>query len=155
MNGREVAPDIGGIVNTVVMVLVVLFFGWVLLAWAIVKRPILALPVAAFTALVLAVGMHDAQALAIYLVVALWIWRRAHRVSFERIVGRRVRSGWVRWWIYERRWRNAMLLCGLGKRTRLRQGVPKIRKVHSTPWADRVLVRLLLGQCTEDFERAA
>jgi S-DNA-T family DNA segregation ATPase FtsK/SpoIIIE len=155
MNVGQVAPDIGGIVRTIVIVVVVLVCGWLLLAWAIVKRPLLALPLAAFTALVLLVGMHDAQALAIYLVVALLIWRCAHRASFERLIGRRLRSPWVRWWVYERRWRNTMQLSGLGKRTRVRESVPKIRKVLSTPWSDRVLVQLLLGQCTEDFERAA
>jgi S-DNA-T family DNA segregation ATPase FtsK/SpoIIIE len=133
----------------------VVFFGWLLLAWAVVKRPILGLAVAAFTGLVLLVGMHDAQALAIYLLVGLLVWRRAHRASFDRIVGRRVRGPWVRWWTYERRWHNAMTLSGLGKRTRAREAVPKISKVTSTLWGDRVLVRLLLGQCTEDFERAA
>jgi len=155
MNVGQVAPDIGGIVRAIVIVVVVLFFGWLLLAWAVVKRPLLALPIAAFTALVLLVGMHDAQALAIYLLGALWIWRRAHRASFDRLVGRRMRSGWVRWWVYERRWRNTMLLSGLGKRTRVREAVPKIQTVTSTRWGDRVLVRMLLGQCTEDYERAA
>jgi hypothetical protein len=82
VNARQVAPDIGGIVNTIVIVVVVLLFGWLLLLWAIVKRPVLALPVAAFTGLVVLVGMHDAQALAIYLLVGLWIWRRAHKASF-------------------------------------------------------------------------
>jgi DNA segregation ATPase FtsK/SpoIIIE, S-DNA-T family len=155
MNVGQVAPDIGGIVRAIVIVVVVLFCGWLLLAWAVIKRPLLALPAAAFTALVLLVGVHDAQALAIYLLVALLVWRIAHRASFDRIVGCRLRSPWVRWWVYERRWRNTMQLSGLGKRTRVREAVPKIRKVISTPWGDRVLVQLLLGQCTEDFERAA
>jgi hypothetical protein len=62
----QASPDLGGIVNTIVIVVVVLVAGWLLLAWVIVKRPVLALPVAAFTGLVLLVGMHDAQALAIY-----------------------------------------------------------------------------------------
>jgi S-DNA-T family DNA segregation ATPase FtsK/SpoIIIE len=155
MNGRQVAPDIGGIVNAIIVVVVVLLAGWLLLAWAIVKRPVLALPVAAFTGLVVLVGMHDAQALAIYALVGLWIWRRAHKPSFDRVVGRRARSGWRRSWVYERRWRSAMILSGLGKRVRLRDAVPKIRKVTSTLWSDRVLVQLLLGQCTEDYERAA
>jgi S-DNA-T family DNA segregation ATPase FtsK/SpoIIIE len=155
MNGGQVAPDIGGIVRAVLIVVVVLFFGWLLLAWAVVKRPILALPVAAFTGLVLLMGMHDAQGLAIYVVVGLLVWRRAHRASFEHVVGRRLRGPWVRWWVYERRWRNTMVLSGLGKRTRVREVVPKICKVVSTRWCDRVLVRLLLGQCTEDFEAAA
>ena len=154
MKGVE-APPIGGLIRAIIVVAVVLFAGWLLLAWAVVKRPILGLPVAAFTGLVLLVGMHDAQALGIYLLAGLLVWRWKHRASFDRVLGRRVRSAWVRWWVYERRWRNTMLLSGLGKRTRVREGVPRIAAVKSTPWADRVLVRLLLGQCTEDFERAA
>jgi S-DNA-T family DNA segregation ATPase FtsK/SpoIIIE len=129
--------------------------GWLLLAWAVVKRPVLALPAAAFAGLVVLVGMHDAQALTIYAVVGLLVWRRTHQPSFERLVGRRVRSGWRRWWVYERRWRATMLMTGLGKRARLRDAVPRIQKVTSSRWGDRVLVRLLLGQCTEDYERAA
>jgi S-DNA-T family DNA segregation ATPase FtsK/SpoIIIE len=155
MKINQAAPGIGGIVNAIVIVVVVLLVGWLLLAWAIVKRPVLALPVAAFTGLVVLVGMHDAQALVIYLLVGLWIWRRAHKSSFDRVVGRRARTGWRRSWVYERRWRSAMMLSGLGKRVRLRDAVPKIRRVTSTPWSDRVLVQLLLGQCTEDYERAA
>jgi S-DNA-T family DNA segregation ATPase FtsK/SpoIIIE len=156
MNGRQVAPDVGGIVNTIVIVVVVLVAGWLLLAWAIIKRPVLALPTATFAALVMLVGLHDAEALAIYALVGLWIWRRAHRDSFDRILGRRVRSGWRRWWVYERRWRSTMVMSGLGKRARLRRDVvPRIQRVTSTRWGDRVLVRLLLGQCTEDYERVA
>jgi S-DNA-T family DNA segregation ATPase FtsK/SpoIIIE len=155
VNGRQAAPDIGGIVNTIIIVVVVLVAGWLLLAWAIIKRPVLALPTAAFAGLVVLVGLHDAEALAIYLLVGLWIWRRAHQPSFDRIVGRRVRSGWRRWWVYERRWRGTMLMSGLGKRARLRDAIPRISKVTSTRWGDRVLVRLLLGQCTEDYERVA
>jgi S-DNA-T family DNA segregation ATPase FtsK/SpoIIIE len=154
MKGVE-APPIGGLIRAIIVVAVVLFAGWLLLAWAVVRRPILGLPVAVFTGLVLLVGMHDAQALGIYLLVGLLVWRRAHRASFDRVLGRRVRSGWVRWWVYERRWRSTMLLSGLGKRTRVREGVPRIAAVESTPWGDRVLVRMLLGQCTEDFERVA
>jgi S-DNA-T family DNA segregation ATPase FtsK/SpoIIIE len=142
-------------VRMIVIVVVVLVAGWLLLAWAIVKRPVLAVPVAIFTALVLLVGMHDAQALVIYLLVGLWVWRRAHRDSFDRLVGRRVRSGWRRWWVYERRWRGTMLHSALGRRHPLRDAIPKIDTVQSNRWCDRVRVRLLVGQCTEDYERAA
>jgi hypothetical protein len=48
-----------------------------------------------------------------------------------------------------------MRLSGLGKRGWPREAVPKIAKVKSTLWSDRLLVRLLLGQCTEDYEKAA
>ena len=150
---KGAAPNIGGIVNAVVVVLVVLLFGWFILAWAVLKRPILALPVAGFVGLVVLVGSHDAQALVLWGLLALGVWRVVHKGSFERLVGHRLRSAWVRWWVYERRWRNTMILSGLGKRMRMREAVPSIEKVRSTPWCHRVLVRLLLGQCTEDFER--
>jgi S-DNA-T family DNA segregation ATPase FtsK/SpoIIIE len=149
------APPIGGMVRAIVIVVVVLVVGWLLLAWAVLKRPIVAIPVALFTALMLLVGMHDAQALVIYLLGALWVWRLGHRDSFDRVLGRRVRSGWRRWWVYERRWRATMLHCGLGRRGPLRDAAPKIDRVRSNRWCDRVRVRLLLGQCTEDYERAA
>jgi S-DNA-T family DNA segregation ATPase FtsK/SpoIIIE len=156
MNGLQgAAPDIGGLVRAVLIVVVVLVAGWLLLAWAVVKRPLLGIPVAGFVGLVAVVGTHDAQAVTIYLLVLLGLWRLGHRRSFERLIGRRVRSGWVRWWVYERRWRSALAYSGLGKRTRLREVVPKVRAVVSTPWCDQVLVQLLFGQCTEDFERGA
>jgi S-DNA-T family DNA segregation ATPase FtsK/SpoIIIE len=149
------APSVGGMVRAIVIVVVVLVAGWLLLAWAVVKRPILAVPVVVFTALVLLVGMHDAQALAIYLLVGLGVWRGAHRDSFDRLIGRRMRSGWRRWWVYQRRWRSTLLHSALGRRGPLRTAVPKIERVTSSRWCDRVRVRLLVGQCTEDYERAA
>jgi S-DNA-T family DNA segregation ATPase FtsK/SpoIIIE len=149
------APPVGGMVRAIVIVVVVLVAGWLLLAWAVVKRPILAVPVVVFTALVLLVGMHDAQALVIYVLVGLGVWRRVHRDSFDRLLGRRARSGWRRWWVYERRWRSATLHSSLGRRGGLRTAVPKIERVRSNRWCDRVRVRLLVGQCTEDYERAA
>src|SRR5918998_5950716 len=152
---KGAAPNIGTIVNAIVAVLVVLLFGWFLLVWAVLKRPILALPAAGFVGLVVLIGSHDAQALMLWALLALGIWRLAHRSSFERVIGWRLRSSWVRWWVYERRWRNTMILSGLGKRLRMREAVPSIEKVRSTRWGDRVRVRLLLGQCTEDYERAA
>ena len=118
MKGVE-APPIGGLVRAIVIVLAVLLAGWLLLTWAVVKRPLLAIPAAVFVGLVVLVGMHDAQALAFYLAGVLLVWRLAHRSSFER-----------------------MILSGLGKRTRarMREAVPKIQTVKSTVWCDRVLV---------------
>jgi len=154
MKGVE-APPIGGMVRAIVVVLVVLLFGWFLLAWAVIKRPIMALPAAALVGPVALVGSHDAQALMLWALIVLGVWRLVHKPSFDRLVGRRLRSQWMRWWVYELRWRNTMRLSGLGKRGWPREAVPKLRNVRSTPWSDRVLVQLLLGQCTEDFERAA
>jgi DNA segregation ATPase FtsK/SpoIIIE, S-DNA-T family len=156
MNGLQgAAPDVGGMVRAILMVAVVLIAGPLLLTAAIMRRPILGVPVIGFAVLVVLVGMHDAQALAIYLAAVLGVWRLAHRSSFDRFVGRRFRSSWVRWRVYQRRWHSTMAMSGLTKRYRLREHTPRLQRVVSTPWCDRVHVRLLQGQCTEDFERAA
>jgi hypothetical protein len=47
----KVNPSIGGMVNTIPIVVVMLVAGWLLLAWAIIKRAVLAVPAAAFTGL--------------------------------------------------------------------------------------------------------
>jgi DNA segregation ATPase FtsK/SpoIIIE, S-DNA-T family len=148
--------DVGAITRTILLVLIVLVVWWLVMAWAVVKRPILAIPAAIFTALVLLVGVHDAEALMIYGLIGLWIWRTAHRESFDRIVGARWRSGWRRWRVYERDWRTTMVHSGLSKhRGARRDAVPRIDRVVSNQWCDRVRVRLVKGQCTEDFEQVA
>jgi hypothetical protein len=95
----------------------------------------LSLPVAAYVGLVVWLGAHDAQALALYVVIALGVWRIAHKRSFQRLVGGPLRCWWRRLWVYERRWRSTLVLCGLGKGYRLRESVPRIRRVESKPAA--------------------
>jgi DNA segregation ATPase FtsK/SpoIIIE, S-DNA-T family len=145
---RQPPPrDLAGVF---VFLVVALVAGWLVVVWAVVKRPILSVAIAAYVGLVVWLGEHDAQALVLWALLTLGVWRLAHKHSFQRLVGRPVRASWRRLWVYERRWRSTMVLSGLGKRYRLREGVPKIRKVESNAWRDRVLIRLLPGQCTED-----
>ena len=135
--------------------LVLLAGGWLLVVWRIVRRPIVSVPIAAYIGLAAWLGAHDAQALVIYALVLLAVWRLVHRPSFERTVGWRLRSAWRRLWVYDRRWRMTMVLSGLGQRYGMRHRVPRIRSVQSAPGFDRVLIGLVAGQCTEDVERAA
>jgi DNA segregation ATPase FtsK/SpoIIIE, S-DNA-T family len=144
-----------GLADALVGVLVVLVAWWLLVLWAVVRRPILAVPVAAVAGLVWWVGGHDAEALVIYAVAALGVWRLVHKGSFQRLAGRRLRAVWRRLWVYERRWRSTMVLSGLGKQYRRQERVPRIKRVQSSEWRDRVQIRLVAGQCTEDVERVA
>jgi S-DNA-T family DNA segregation ATPase FtsK/SpoIIIE len=127
--------------------------GWLIAVWLIVSRPILGVPIAVYIGLVVSFGAHDAQALAVYACMMLALWRVVHKRSFQRTVGRRLRSSWRRLWVYDRRWRATMVLSGLGTRHGLRRRLPRIRSVQSAPGVDRVLISLALGQCTEDVER--
>jgi S-DNA-T family DNA segregation ATPase FtsK/SpoIIIE len=144
-----------GLADALVGVLVVLVAWWLLVLWAVIRRPILAVPVAAVAGLVAWVGAHDAEALVIYALVALGVWRLVHKRSFQRLAGRRLRAAWRRLWVYERRWRSTMVLSGLGKQYRRRESVPSIRRMQSSQWRDRLQIRLVAGQCTEDVERVA
>jgi hypothetical protein len=120
--------------------------GYLVMAWAVLKRPILTLPVvAAYIGLLVWLGPHEAHGLVAWAAIGLVVWRVVHRRSFERIVWARVGCSWRRLWVFQRRWRSTMVMCGLSKRYKLRDSVPWITKVQSTAWADRVLIRLVLG----------
>jgi S-DNA-T family DNA segregation ATPase FtsK/SpoIIIE len=142
-------------VIALMLLLAALAAGWLRVVWLIVRRPIFGIPIVMYIGLAAWLGAHDAQALVSYALILLVLWRLVHRPSFERIVGRRLRSSWRRLWVYDRRWRTTMVLSGLGKRYGLRQRIPRVRSVQSAPGIDRVLIRLVPGQCTEDLERAA
>ena len=137
------------------VVALMLLVAAIAVVWLIVKRPIVSLPIAVYIGLAMWLGVHDAQAVMIYVLVLLVLWRLVHRPSFERTVGGRLRSSWRRLWVYDRRWHMTMVLSGLGYRSRLYRRVPRIRSVRSASGFDRVRVRLLPGQCMEDVERAA
>jgi DNA segregation ATPase FtsK/SpoIIIE, S-DNA-T family len=82
----------------------------------------------------------------------LWAWQ--HPDSFTRIVLRQVRSEWRRALVYAWRWRRVMLFSELTKRTGPglhRVHYPQIRRVRAEGWRDRVLVRLLPGQCATRY----
>jgi S-DNA-T family DNA segregation ATPase FtsK/SpoIIIE len=144
-----------GLADALVGVLVALIAWWLLVLWVVIKRPVLAVPVAAVAGLVAWLGVHDASALVVYAVVVLGVWRLVHKRSFQRLTGRRLRALWRRLWVYERRWRSTMVLSGLGKQYRRQERVPRIKRVQSSVWRDRVQIRLVAGQCTEDVERVA
>lgn len=129
--------------------------GPLLVVWLIAKHPILSVPIAIYIGLAVWLGAHDAQALCSYALIALVIWRLAHKHSFQRLAGRRLRSSWQRLRAYDRRWHTTMVLSDLARPDRRRQPVPKIRTVQSTPAGDRVLIDLVAGQRTEDIECVA
>lgn len=83
---------------------------------------------------------------------SLWAWQ--YPDSFARIVLRQARSEWRRALVYAFRWRRVMLFSELTKRTGHglhRVHYPRIRRVRSDGWRDRVSVRLLHGQCAESY----
>jgi S-DNA-T family DNA segregation ATPase FtsK/SpoIIIE len=151
---RQPAASVG-LADALMFVVIALVERCLVVAWAVIKRPILSVPVAVYVGLLVWLGSHAVHGLVACVVIVLVVWRAARRSSFERVVWAPARCSWRRLWVYERRWRSTMVLSGLGKRDRHRDVVPRVCEVRSTAWGDRVLIGLVLGQCTEDFEGAA
>jgi hypothetical protein len=102
------------------------------MGWALVRRPILSVPVAVYVGLVVWLGAREVHGLLACAVLVLVVWRLTYRGLFERLVWVAVRSSWRGLWVYERRWRSTMILSGLGKRYRLHDVVPRMHRVHCT-----------------------
>jgi S-DNA-T family DNA segregation ATPase FtsK/SpoIIIE len=144
-----------GLADALMFVVIALVERCLAAGWALVRRPILSVPVAVYVGLVVWLGARVVHGLLACALLVLVVWRLAHRGSFQRLVWVALRSAWRQLWVYERRWRSTMILSGLGKRYRLYDVIPRICRVNSTAWGDRVLIGLVLGQCTEDVERVA
>jgi S-DNA-T family DNA segregation ATPase FtsK/SpoIIIE len=129
-----------------------------LLAWII--RIILRHPVAATTAAMVAylwvsIGWIAAVALVVWALLVLAIWRYYWPSSFTRWVTAPARGRWRAWWCYRRRWAAVMNVADLAPWYRGRILVPVLGKVTATKYTDRVAVRLVSGQCADDFSKRA
>ncbi|GAA3430550.1 cell division protein FtsK [Kutzneria kofuensis] len=86
------------------------------------------------------------------------VWWHEHVTTFERFISRRLRSWWLRWTIYQPRWKNWVRSCGLAVYARgenlAELGLPSIKAVRSGPSWDEVIVRLVPGLTVEDVEQS-
>lgn len=86
--------------------------------------------------------------------VLLATWRLIGRDSF-RSVSWRAWGSLRGWWVYGRRWRTAMTMADLGDYFEGTRPVPRLRRVRSNPYMDRLTVRLLAGQHPSEFQDRA
>jgi S-DNA-T family DNA segregation ATPase FtsK/SpoIIIE len=80
------------------------------------------------------------------------VWWLVEPVSFDQVLGWRLRSVWRRWWVYRRRWQAAMRLTKLGKVLDGHEVLPRLRQVRSGLIFDTVQVRMRAGQHLGDWE---
>ena len=126
--------------------------------WWALRHPRTTLAVAVPVVAYLALGPAVTVTLVAGLVAVGVAWRRWHRASFDRCF----LGAWRRAWVYAWGWRQAMTMAGLGdvyrhpdsltedlagvERRPVSRYVPKLGRVRSDRWCDRVTVRLLAGQ---------
>jgi S-DNA-T family DNA segregation ATPase FtsK/SpoIIIE len=121
--------------------------------WWLAHRPLLV----ALVALAVLVGVEAGSVVfgVVLSAVAavLVVWWRAHPVTFHRYGGRVLLGLWRSFWAYGVRWRTAMMLSGLGGRFNGDEYVPRVVRVRAGRFADRVTVRMVVGQQPEDWSR--
>lgn len=86
------------------------------------------------------------------LTTGLTIWAGLDRASFLRHVWFRLVTEYRRATVYVPRWRTTMRLAELTKDNRGREYRPKLRRVRSEGWRDRVRVRMIPAQAPEAWE---
>ncbi|GAA1268134.1 FtsK/SpoIIIE domain-containing protein [Saccharothrix xinjiangensis] len=86
------------------------------------------------------------------LVAALLLWFGYDRASFLRWCWFRLVTEWRRATVYVPRWRSVMRLADLAKRERWREYRPRLRRVRSEGWRDRVRVRMIPAQSPDAWE---
>jgi DNA segregation ATPase FtsK/SpoIIIE, S-DNA-T family len=129
-----------------------------LLAWII--RMVLRHPLVATAAAVVAfgwvsIGWIAVVALVVQSALVLVTWWHFWPSSFTRWVAAPARGKWRAWWCYRRRWEAVMNVADLAPWYRGRILMPVLGKVVATRYVDRVRVRLVSGQCADDFAKRA
>lgn len=80
------------------------------------------------------------------------VWRWLHEPSFERFAMPQIRTEYRRCMIYTWQWRTVMRLADLVKDKRGKEYQPRLGRVRSDGWRDRVRVRMVKGQAPEQWE---
>jgi S-DNA-T family DNA segregation ATPase FtsK/SpoIIIE len=89
------------------------------------------------------------------LMVSGSVWKQLHPASWNRTAGTWLRNWYRRWWSYRRVWVDTMVRCGLSVETpKGETEVGRLVKVSTTPYWDRLRVRLAVGQELGDFRAA-
>jgi len=122
-------------------------------AWWLAHRPSLVALMAAAGLVALKAGPVALVALAVVTAAGLAVWWRLRPNSFHLTAGRVLLGLWRSFWAYGVRWRTAMMLSGLGGRFDGDEYLPRVVRVRAGRYADRVTVRMVVGQHAADWAR--
>jgi DNA segregation ATPase FtsK/SpoIIIE, S-DNA-T family len=122
-------------------------------AWWLAHRPALVALAALATLAGIKVGPVVLAVLVVLAAVGLVAWWRTHPATFHPWAGRVLLGLWRSFWAYGVRWRTAMMLSGLGGRFDGHEYLPRVVRVRAGRYADRVTVRVVIGQHPADWAR--
>lgn len=127
--------------------------GYVFLAaWWAVLFPMVSLPLAGALAVGVLVGWVPGVVVVGVFAAGMVLWRVRSPQTFERWITGRARSRFLTWWRYRRNWVRRMTACGLSMTRGDSVLIPRLQSVQIGASVDRLRVRMLEGQCPDDYE---
>ncbi|MEV0682260.1 hypothetical protein AB0I35_00195 [Nocardia sp. NPDC050378] len=125
-----------------------------LLWWALLF-PLISVPIAATAGVWLLVGWAAGLGVAGVTVAVMVLWRHWSPQTFERWLTGRIRSRWLAWFRYRRRWATLLTACDLVNRDGDRVLVPRLVSVHIGDTVDTVHARMLPGHTPDSWTHRA
>lgn len=136
------------------LMIVVAVGGFRLIWWALLF-PMLSLPAGLSVAAGWWFGWLFGVGLAGATVAGMVLWRLRSPQTFERWLSGRIRSRWLAWYRYRRRWVSVMGACSLTKSTGDTVQIPRLVSVHIGESLDTVRAKMLPGHSPADWENRA
>lgn len=146
---RDVSDVVGELLLRVVWLLGKLAVA--LVCWAVLF-PMISIPVAVTVLVSVQVSQRCGIAVAGVFIAGIMLWRGTCPEMFERWVTQRARARFLTWWRYRRVWDRHLTACGLDVRHDHGVWIPRLVGVEIGVTVDRVRLRMLAGQCPEDYD---
>ncbi|TDP32338.1 hypothetical protein [Nocardia ignorata] len=121
------------------------------LLWWAVLFPMVSAPIAATAGVWLLVGWVAGIGVAGMAVAGMVLWRQWSPQTFERWLSGRIRSRWLGWFRYRRRWATLLTACDLATRDGDRVFVPRLVSVRIGDSIDIVRTRMLPGHSPDTW----
>ncbi|MEV0541907.1 hypothetical protein [Nocardia salmonicida] len=125
------------------------------LVWLAVLFPMVSVPAGLSVAAGWFFGWPFGVGVAGVAVAGMVLWRVLSPQTFERWLTGRIRSRWLAWFRYRRRWAAVMDACLLAKKDGDRVSVPRLMGVRIGESLDTVRVKMLPGHAPADWENRA
>lgn len=132
-----------------------ILIGAFVLAWWAVLFPMVTIPAGLAFAAGYLVGWPAGIGVAGGAVAGMVLWRRRSPQTFERWFTGRIRSRFLTWFRYRRRWAKLLTACGLSTRDGDRVLVPRLVSVQIGATTDSVRARMLPGHSPESWTNRA
>jgi S-DNA-T family DNA segregation ATPase FtsK/SpoIIIE len=123
------------------------------LLWVAILFPAISVPALISLAVMACYGIGAGMLTAIALGAGYGLWAALDPPSFESWIAQPMRQRFQMWWRYTRTWESVCALNGLTAHHQDRTVTPLLRSVWIGTHTDVIDVRVVTGQCVDDWQR--